>query len=151
MKTMFPVHGMVNKDIFTCIITDQSINSPMGVAKQPNVHTGLRMITPSDHTPSTEGIIDDTVVPMDTTNRMITVEGGSSTTDKDNFNEYINGDEPTATNIIAESTFTIGSLKVKNSIFDDLLNERKVELLSDPEVMLLLSSVMQQSKNSKSD
>ena len=63
----------------------------------------------------------------------------------------MNGDDSALANDTTESTFMVGNLKVKNSIFDDLLNERKIELFNDPEVMALLSSVMQQSKNINTD
>ena len=84
---------------------------------------------------------------MDASNRM------SSSDEKDNYvyNELINGDDGASSNDKADSTFMVGNLKVKNSIFDDLLNERKLELFNDPEVMALLSSVMQQSKQHTSD
>ena len=123
----------------------------VGMINPPPVHSELRILAPSDLTPNDEGKIDDTSSAMDTTNRAMTLDGGSSTKEKDNCNEYVNDDEPIAANVTAEATFHIGNLKVKNSIFDDLLNERKIELLNDPEVMVLLSSVMQHSKSNKND
>lgn len=36
------------------------------------------------------------------------------------------------------TTFQVGNLAVRNDIFDELLNERKLELLLDPEVMAIL-------------
>lgn len=36
------------------------------------------------------------------------------------------------------TTFQVGSLAVRNDIFDELLNERKLELLLDPEIMAVL-------------
>ena len=122
------------------------------MVKSPDVHAALRIITASDHISSEDTGMDDTSSSMDTSNRVITSDGGcSSNNDKDTYNEYMNGDDSTVANDTAESTFMVGNLKVKNSMFDDLLNERKIELFSDPEVMSLLSSVMQQSKNHNMD
>jgi len=131
---------------------DISIGSPRGMVKSPDMHATLRIITTSDHVSSDECGMDDTSSSMDTSNRIIGSDGGySSNSEKEPYNEYMNGDDSTAANDTTESTFTVGDLKVKNSIFDDLLNERKIELFSDPEVMALLSSVMQQSKNHNTD
>jgi hypothetical protein len=132
--------------------SDRLITSPRGMVKSPDVHASLRIITASDHISSEESGMDDTSLAMDTSNRIITSDGGCNTNnDKDTYNEYMNGDDSTVANDTAESTFVVGNLNVKNSIFDDLLNERKIELFSDPEVMALLSSVMQQSKNHNTD
>ena len=115
------------------------------MAKSPDIHAALRIITPTDQRSSDDSGIDD-ISAMDSSNRM------SSSDEKDGFNEYMNGDDgKSIPNDIADSTFMVGNLKVKNSIFDDLLNERKLELFNDPEVMALLSSVMQQSKQHTAD
>ena len=120
--------------------------------KSPDMHAALRIIAASDHISGEESGIDDTSSSMETSNRVMASDGGCSTNnDKDTYNEYMNGDDTTVANDTAESTFMVGNLKVKNSMFDDLLNERKMELFSDPEVMSLLSSVMQQSKNHNTD
>ena len=126
---------------------DHILSSSKGISKSPDIHAALRIITPTDQRASDDSGMDD-ISPMDASNRMIT----SDNSDKDNFNEYMNGDDgiPSA-NDKADSTFLVGNLKVKNSIFDDLLNERKLELFNDPEVMGLLSSVMQQSKQHVAD
>ena len=51
------------------------------------------------------------------------------------------GGEATATSPSLESdTFEIGDLKVKNRIFDDILNARKLELLNDPEIQAMLAA-----------
>ena len=122
------------------------------MVKSPDVHASLRIITAPDHISSEESGMDDTSLAMDTSNRIVTSDVGcSSNNDKETYNEYMNGDESAAANDAAESTFMVGNLKVKNSMFDDLLNERKIELFSDPEVMSLLSSVMQQSKHQSTD
>merc|ERR1712150_176516 len=127
---------------------DHTLSSPGYLpGKSPTVmHAALRIISPSDPTPNEDGMMDDTLSFKDSSNRMSGAEGGSNT-DKDNFSDYVNGDDPAAHNDTVESTFMVGGLMVKNSMFDDLLNERKLELFNDPEVMALLSSVMQQSKN----
>lgn len=141
-----------NSGIYMDEKQDRSITSPRGMVKSPDVHASLRIITASDHISSEESGMDDTSLAMDTSNRIITSDGGCNTNnDKDTYNEYMNGDDSTVANDTAESTFVVGNLNVKNSIFDDLLNERKIELFSDPEVMALLSSVMQQSKNHNTD
>ena len=98
----------------------------------------MKIIAQTDQRSSDDSGIDD-ISPMDASNRMTSSDG----VDKDSFSDFINGDDPKDK---ADSTFLVGNLQVKNSIFDDLLNERKLELFNDPEVMSLLSSVMQQSK-----
>ena len=37
-----------------------------------------------------------------------------------------------------DDTFDVCGIRVKNSIFDDVLNARKLELLSDPDIAALL-------------
>ena len=37
-------------------------------------------------------------------------------------------------------TFQVGHMGVKNTLFDQLLNRRKLELLNDPEILSLLAS-----------
>ena len=119
------------------------------MSKSPDIHPTLRIITPADQRSSDDSGTDD-ISPMDASNRMITSDGVN--TDKDNFNEYMNGDDGTlSANDKADATFLVGNLKVKTSILDDLLNERKLELFNDPEVMALLSTVMQQSKQHTAD
>lgn len=39
-----------------------------------------------------------------------------------------------------DTTFMVGNLELKDSIFDDLLNRKKLELLMDPEVMSLFAN-----------
>ena len=138
---------LINRHIFY-LVEDHTLSSPGYLpGKSPTVmHAALRIISPSDPTPNEDGMMDDTLSFKDSSNRMSGAEGGSNT-DKDNFSDYVNGDDPAAHNDTVESTFMVGGLMVKNSMFDDLLNERKLELFNDPEVMALLSSVMQQSKN----
>ena len=91
---------------------------------------------------------------LDLSNRIVASnEGSSRNIRKNNYNEIIikeimgNYNDPTIANDTEDSTFMVGTLKVKNSMLDELLNERKMELLSDPEVISLLSSAVQQSEN----
>ena len=113
------------------------------MSKSPDIHAALKIIAQTDQRSSDDSGIDD-ISPMDASNRMTSSEG----VDKDSFSDFINGDDLKDK---ADSTFLVGNLQVKNSIFDDLLNERKLELFNDPEVMSLLSSVMQQSKKHIAD
>ena len=39
-----------------------------------------------------------------------------------------------------DTTFMVGNLELKDSIFDDLLNRKKLELMMDPEVMSLFAN-----------
>jgi len=39
-----------------------------------------------------------------------------------------------------DTTFMVGQLELKDSIFDDLLNKKKLELLMDPEVMSIFAN-----------
>ena len=39
-----------------------------------------------------------------------------------------------------DTTFMVGNLELKDSIFDDLLNRKKLELLMDPELMSLFAN-----------
>ena len=86
---------------------------------------------------------------LDLSNRIIVskIRATAEKIRKDNYNQYTNVNDSTIANDTDDSTFMVGNLKVKNSMLDDLLNERKMELFNDPEVMSLLSSVVQQSKN----
>ena len=124
---------------------DHLLNSPNKMAKSPDIHAALRIITPNDQRSSDDSGNDESFT-MDASNRM------NSSDEKDNYSEFLNGElNSSSSNDTADSTFMVGNLKVQNSIFDDLLNERKLELFNDPEVMALLSSVMQQSKQHTSD
>lgn len=118
------------------------------MSSSPPPLAALRNITTSDYSLVEERGIDDISMSNDVTNaRVVTNEGSSSSNnDKDNFSDLVNGEDQTKSNDIAESTFMVGGLKIRSGVLDDLLNERKLELFSDPEIMTLLSSIMQQSK-----
>ena len=118
------------------------------MSSSPPTLAALRNITTSDYSLVEERGIDDISMPIDGSNaRVVTNEGSSSSNnDKDNFSDLVNGEDQTKSNDIAESTFMVGGLKIRSGVLDDLLNERKLELFSDPEIMTLLSSIMQQSK-----
>ena len=118
------------------------------MSSSPPPLAALRNITTSDYSLVEERGIDDISMSNDGTNaRVVTNEGSSSSNnDKDNFSDLVNGEDQTKSNDIAESTFMVGGLKIRSGVLDDLLNERKLELFSDPEIMTLLSSIMQQSK-----
>ena len=38
-----------------------------------------------------------------------------------------------------ESTFMVGNLELKDSIFDQILNKKKLELMMDPDIAALLA------------
>ena len=118
------------------------------MSSSPPPLAALRNITTSDYSLVEERGIDDISMSNDGSNaRVGTNEGSSSSNnDKDNFSDLVNGEDQTKSNDIAESTFMVGGLKIRSGVLDDLLNERKLELFSDPEIMTLLSSIMQQSK-----
>ena len=118
------------------------------MSSSPPPLAALRNITTSDYSLVEERGIDDISMLNDGSNaRVVTNEGSSSSNnDKDNFSDLVNGEDQTKSNDIAESTFMVGGLKIRSGVLDDLLNERKLELFSDPEIMTLLSSIMQQSK-----
>ena len=118
------------------------------MSSSPPPLAALRNITTSDYSLVEERGIDDISMSNDVTNaRVVTNEGSSSSNnDKDNFSDLVNGEDQTKSNDIAESTFMVGGLKIRSGVLDDLLNKRKLELFSDPEIMTLLSSIMQQSK-----
>lgn len=118
------------------------------MSSSPPPLAALRNITTSDYSLVEERGIDDISMSIDGSNaRVVTNEGSSSSNnDKDNFSDLVNGEDQTKSNDIAESTFMVGGLKIRSGVLDDLLNERKLELFSDPEIMTLLSSIMQQSK-----
>ena len=118
------------------------------MSTSPPPLAALRNITTSDYSLVEERGIDDISMSNDGSNaRVVTNEGSSSSNnDKDNFSDLVNGEDQTKSNDIAESTFMVGGLKIRSGVLDDLLNERKLELFSDPEIMNLLSSIMQQSK-----
>ena len=118
------------------------------MSSSPPPLAALRNITTSDYSLVEERGMDDISMSNDGTNaRVVTNEGSSSSNnDKDNFSDLVNGEDQTKSNDIAESTFMVGGLKIRSGVLDDLLNERKLELFSDPEIMTLLSSIMQQSK-----
>jgi len=118
------------------------------MSSSPPPLAALRNITTSDYSLVEERGIDDISMSNDGSNaRVVTNEGSSSSNnDKDNFSDLVNGEDQTKSNDIAESTFMVGGLKIRSGVLDDLLNERKLELFSDPEIMTLLSSIMQQSK-----
>merc|ERR1712241_1199365 len=40
---------------------------------------------------------------------------------------------------IEDTTFMVGNLELKDSIFDDILNKKKLELLMDPEIVSVLN------------
>jgi hypothetical protein len=48
-----------------------------------------------------------------------------------------------------DATFMVGNLELKESIFDNVLNKRKLELMMDPEVLAILSGQQKQLKSSK--
>ena len=127
---------------------EYSISSPRGMSSSPPPLAALRNITTSDYSLVEERGMDDISMSNDGSNaRVVTNEGSSSSNnDKDNFSDLVNGEDQTKSNDIAESTFMVGGLKIRSGVLDDLLNERKLELFSDPEIMTLLSSIMQQSK-----
>ena len=118
------------------------------MSSSPPPLAALRNITTSDYSLVEERGMDDISMSNDGSNaRVVTNEGSSSSNnDKDNFSDLVNGEDQTKSNDIAESTFMVGGLKIRSGVLDDLLNERKLELFSDPEIMTLLSSIMQQSK-----
>ena len=118
------------------------------MSSSPPPLAALRNITTSDYSLVEERGIDDISMSNDGSNaRVVTNEGSSSSNnDKDNFSDLVNGEDQTKSNDIAESTFMVGGLKIRSGVLDDLLNERKLELFSAPEIMTLLSSIMQQSK-----
>ena len=118
-----------------------------GMSKSPLLPPGLRVISPSDLSQNEECEIYDPIPTIDIASKSLLGDGGRSHTDS--FSESINGDDTNLLKRNSEETFSIGGLNVKNSVFDDLLNERKLELLNDPEVMSLLATVMQQSQNKK--
>ena len=118
------------------------------MSSSPPPLAALRNITTSDYSLVEERGMDDISMSNDGSNaRVVTNEGSSSSNnDKDNFSDLVNGEDQTKSNDIAESTFMVGGLKIRSGVLDDLLNERKLELFSDPEIMTLLSSIIQQSK-----
>ena len=38
-----------------------------------------------------------------------------------------------------DTTFMVGNLELKDTIFDDILNKKKLELLMDPEIVSVLN------------
>ena len=104
-------------------------------------------MSPSELSQNEECEIDDPIPTIDIASKSLLGDGGGS--HKDSFSENINGDDTNFLKRNGEETFSIGSVNVKNSVCDDVLNERKLELLNDPEVISLLATVMQQSQNKK--
>ncbi len=47
---------------------------------------------------------------------------------------------------IPETTFQVGDMTVKDSIFDDILSKHKLELMTDPDVLALLASQQRRNK-----
>ena len=41
--------------------------------------------------------------------------------------------------VLKEETFMVGDMELKDSIFDDVLNKKKMELMMDPEIIALFS------------
>merc|ERR1719273_1672726 len=79
-----------NSGIYMDENQDLSLNSPRGKVKSPDVHAALRIITASDHISSEECGVEDTVSSMDTSNRIMSSDGGSSNlNDKETFSEYM--------------------------------------------------------------
>lgn len=55
----------------------------------------------------------------------------------------------TASAVNSEEVFQVGHLTVKNSIFSDILNDRKLELFNDPDILALLANSKKKVKTGK--
>ena len=49
---------------------------------------------------------------------------------------------------IKEETFMVGDMELKDSIFNDILNKKKLELMMDPEIIALFSKHQKTLQNS---
>jgi len=67
----------------------------------------------------------------------------------DNDDSILDGDVGTEEKeqVVKEETFMVGDLELKDSIFDDILNKKKLELIMDPDIIALLSKSQKGSRN----